>query len=165
MGIFKKNKKGVSLVELLASIVIISLASSTITTMVITSYKGQIRAQQYILANEIAKTYDSMLAKDITKDNLAAIPSTELSSTGFVDISEDLLKKLGKTTDPNHQYGQTYDCLYVTHFSLNGTTFDETNVRLRIHMISQSFAYFKTEIIVTYQGDRQVTYSGTHFKE
>ena len=164
MSIIKKNKKGVSLAELLASIAIIGIASTTITSMVITSYKGQIRAQQYVLANEIAKTYDSMLAKDITKENVNAIPTTTWTND-FVEINEDLLKKLGKTDDTSHPYGQTYECLYTTHFQLNNMTFDSSNVRLRIYMISPSFAYFKTEIIVSYQGNRQVTYSGTHFKE
>jgi hypothetical protein len=41
--------------------------------MVITSYKGQLRASQYLLATEMAKTYDSMLARDINKINLQAI--------------------------------------------------------------------------------------------
>ena len=70
MGIIKNNKKGVSLVELLAAITIIGIASTTITSIIITSHRGQIKAQQYVLANEMAKTYDAILSKDIRKSKL-----------------------------------------------------------------------------------------------
>ena len=100
MGIIRKNKKGVSLAELLAAIAIISVASTTITSMVITSYKGQLRAQQYVLANEIAKTYDSMLARDVTKSNLQAINENEFKNEDpnekYISVSQELLQKLVK---------------------------------------------------------------------
>ena len=169
MGIIKKNKRGVSLVELIAAIIIISLASTTITSMVITSYKGQIRAQQYVLANEMAKTYDSMLARDITKKNLQEIADAKITNEDpdekYVVVTEDTLKDLVKTDIPDDPYGQVYNYLYVSHFELNGMTFDHSNVEIKIYVISKSFGYFKTDVTVTYQGDRQVTYSGTHFKD
>lgn len=169
MGIIKKNKKGVSLAELLAAIAIIGIASTTITSMVITSYKGQIRAQQYVLANEIAKTYDSMLARDITKKNLQEIADAKITNEDpdekYVLVTEDTLKDLVKTDIPDDPYGQVYNCLYVSHFELNGMSFDHSNVEIKIYVISKSFGYFKTNVTVTYQGNRQVTYSGTHFKD
>ena len=115
MGIIKKNKKGVSLAELIASIVIISLASTTITTMVITSHRGQLRASQYVLANEIAKTYDSMLARDITKANLQAINDAALvnaddPSNKYVVVTQELLQQMVRTEDG---YGPVYNYLAI----------------------------------------------------
>lgn len=170
MNIVKKNKKGVSMAELLAAIAIISIASTSITSMVITSYKGQLRASQYVLAKEIAKTYDSMLARDIQKTNLQEIDDSLIASTDpddkYVTISQELLQKLVKINDT--EYAPVYNYLYGTdttdHFQLNNMIFDYNNVELRIYVISKSFGYFKTTITVTYQNDRQVTYSGTHFK-
>ena len=170
MGIIRKNKKGVSLAELLAAIAIISVASTTITSMVITSYKGQLRAQQYVLANEIAKTYDSMLARDVTKSNLQAINENEFKNEDpnekYISVSQELLQKMVKVGDG---YAPVYNYLYganqTDHFQLNGKVFDSSNVEIKVYMISQSFGYFKTQITVTYQNDRQVTYSGTHFTE
>ncbi len=171
MGIIKNNKKGVSLAELIASIVIISIASTTITTMVITSYRSQLRAQKYLLATEMAKTYDSMLARDITKANLQAISdsafiNTDDSTDKYVTVTQELLQQMVRTEDG---YAPIYNYLYGTnsadHFQLNGVIFDNSNVTLKIYMISKNFGYFKTEVIVTYNGDRQVAYNGTHFKE
>lgn len=175
MGIIKKNKKGVSLAELVAAIAIIGLASTTITTMVITSYKGQLRANRYVLANEIAKTYDAMLARDVTKANLKAIPKSELqnedTSDKYVVVSKTLLQKMTKITDEGGTttygpvYGYLWDDNQNAHFKLNNISFDHNNVEIKIYVISQDFGYFKTEVTVTYQEDRKVTYSGTHFKE
>lgn len=171
MGIIKKNKKGVSLAELLAAIAIIGIASTAITSMVINSYKGQLRATQYLLANEIAKTYDSMLARDINKANLQSIDDSLITSTDpddkYITISQELLQKMVKINDT--EYAPIYNYLYgantTDHFQLNNMTFDHNNVELRIYVISKNFGYFKTAITVTYQNDRQVTYNGTHFTE
>ena len=171
MGIIKKNKKGVSLAELIAAIIIIGLASTTITTMVITSYKGQLRASQYLLASEMAKTYDSMLARDINKSNLQSIDDSLITSNDpndkYITISQELLQKMVKINDT--EYAPIYNYLYgantTDHFQLNNMTFDHNNVELRIYVISKNFGYFKTSITVTYQNDRQVTYNGTHFTE
>ncbi len=171
MGIIKKNKRGVSLAELMAAIVIIGLASTSITSMVITSYKGQLTAQKYVLANEIAKTYDSMLARDITKANLQAIDDSLLKNDDptdkYVVVTQALMQKMTKINDTD--YAPVYYYLWSedpnSHFKLNSLTFDHTNVEIKIYVISKSFGYFKTEISVTYHKDRQVTYSGTHFKE
>ena len=172
MGIIRKNKKGVSMAELIASIVVISLASTSITAMVITSYKGQLRATQYLMANEMAKTYDAMLARDVLKSNLAKIPAAELKNEDpndkYVVVTQDLLQKMTKYTVNNEtQYGPVYGFLWSddANFKLNSTTFNHSNVQIKMYVISQEFGYFKTEVTVTYQGDRQVTYSGTHFKE
>ena len=171
MGIIKKNKKGVSLAELMAAIVIIGLSSTTITTMIITSHKGQVRATQYLLANEIARTYDSMLARDITKANLQAINDAALINADdptnkYVVVTQTLLQQMVRTEDG---YAPVYNYLYGAntedHFQLNGLVFDSSNVKLKIYVISKNFGYFKTEITVTYSNGRQVTYNGTHFKE
>ena len=172
MGIIKKNKRGVSLAELIAAIVIVGIASTFITTMVITSYRGQLRAQKYILAKEMAKTYDSMLARDIIKSNLQGISDSALVNSDdptdkYVTVTKELLQAMVKINDTD--YGQVYDCLWSDnvneHFRLNNTTFDHNNVTIRIYVVSKNFGYFKTEVSVKYHGDRQVTYSGTHFKE
>lgn len=174
MGIIKKNKKGVSLAELLAAIAIIGIASSTITSMVITSYKGQLRAQQYVLANEIAKTYDAVLARDIKKAKLIDPSITWPAS------SEKTYVIVGGIGDENNgAYLNTitggdgssdiYKYLYGTesndHFQLNGKVFDSSNVKIEVYMISQNFGYYKTRITVTYSSDREVTYDGTHFSD
>lgn len=170
MGIIKKNKKGVSLVELLAAIMIIGISSTTITSMIITSHKGQLRATQYLLANEIAKTYDSMLARDITKSNLQAIDDSvfvnEDPNDKYVVVTETLLQRLVQTADG---YAPVYTYLYGSntedHFQLNDSVFDSSNVSIKIYVISKNFGYFKTEVTVVYSNGRQVTYNGTHFKE
>ena len=81
-------------------------------------------------------------------------------------ISQELLQQLVRTQDG---YAPVYNYLYGSetsdHFQLNGLIFDNTNVELKIYVISKNFGYFKTEVTVTYQSDRQVTYNGTHFKE
>jgi len=170
MGIIKKNKKGVSLAELIASITIIGIASTTITTMVITSYRGQLRAQKYLLATEMAKTYDSMFARDITKANLqemndSVFVNQDDPNEKYVTVTAAMLQQLVKTEDG---FAPIYNYLYSSntndHFQLNGTVFDSSNVELKIYMISKNFGYFKTKVIVTYNGDRQVAYDGTHFK-
>ena len=172
MGIIKKNKKGVSLAELMAAIIIIGLASTTITSMIITSAKGQARAQQYVLANEIARTYDSMLARDITKANLQAIDDSLLKNDDpnekYVVVTKELMQKMTKTTET--EFAPVYYYLWSddpnAHFRLNNQAFDNSNVEIKIYVISKSFGYFKTEITVSYNNNnRQVTYNGTHFKE
>ena len=187
MGIIKKNKKGVSLAELLAAIVIIGIASTTITSMVITSHKGQLRAQQYVIANEIAKTYDAVLARDIKKASLdlkkknateslwpasssksyITIAGFDYSSTdaGGYDDGEILDVITGGTTTTHssiykYLYGESTD-----HFQLNGKAFDKANVKIQVYMISASFGYYKTRITVKYSTDREVTYDGTHFSD
>ena len=171
MGIIKKNKRGVSLVELMAAIVIMGIASTAITSMVITSYRGQIRAQQYVLSKEMAKTYDSMLARDISRANLQAIDDDLLRNDDptdkYVVVTQELLQKLVKINDT--EYAPIYNYLYSSntadHFQLNDMVFDSSNVELKIYVLSKSFGYFKTEITVSYSQNRQVTYNGTHFTE
>ncbi len=171
MGIIKKNKKGVSLAELIAAIVIIGLASTSITSMVIISARGQVRAQQYVLANEIARTYDSMLARDIKRSNLLEIDDSLLTNDdpndNYVVVTKELMQKLVKVNET--EYAPVYYYLWSNdqnaHFQLNNMVFDNSNVEIKIYVISKSFGYFKTEITVTYGNTRQVTYNGTHFKE
>lgn len=190
MGIIRKNKKGVSLAELLAAIAIISIASTTITSMVITSHKGQLRAQQYVLANEIAKTYDAILARDIKKASLdlkkknsstdslwpASGNKTYLNIAGFNYSSTDtniggygngeILDVITGGTATEHS--TIYKYLFGSggdNFQLNGKVFNSENVNIEIYMISASFGYYKTRITVKYSTDREVTYDGTHFSD
>ena len=146
-------------------------ASTAITSMVITSYRGQIRAQKYVLAKEMARTYDSMLARDISKANLQAIDDSLLVNDNptdkYVVVTESLLQNLVKVGDGN--YAPIYNYLYGEntndHFQLNNMVFDNSNVQIKIYVLSKNFGYFKTEISVTYQDSKKVTYNGTHFKE
>ena len=171
MAIIRKNKKGLSIAELIAAIAIIGLASTTITSIVITSYRGQLRAQQYVLAKEIAKTYDSMLARDVSRTNLQTIDDSLLVNDDpndkYVVVSQTLLQKMTKINET--EFAPIYTYLYgsntADHFQLNDMVFDNSNVQLKIYVLSKNFGYFKTEITVTYQGNRQVTYNGTHFTE
>ena len=178
MGIVKKNKKGVSLAELIAAIVIIGLASTTITSMVITSYKGQLRAQQYVLANEIAKTYDAVLARDIKKaklkdDTITWPASSEKTYVIVGGFDESKTSGLNDGTILNTITGgegssNIYKYLYGTetdHFQLNGKVFDKNNVKIEIYMISENFGYYKTKITVKYSTNREVTIDGTHFSD
>ena len=166
----KLNKKGVSLVELIAAIIIIGIASTTITSMIITSYKGQLRAQQYVLANEIAKTYDSMLARDIRLANIQDIDDsafTPADGEKYVTVSGSLLRamtKIDESTDSS-VYKYLFSDNPADHFNLNGKYFDSSNVTIKLQLISKKLCFFKTEIIVNYSNDRQVTYNGTHYKE
>ncbi|MCR5462212.1 MAG: prepilin-type N-terminal cleavage/methylation domain-containing protein [bacterium] len=167
----KKNKKGVSLVELIAAIIIIALASTTITTMIITSYRGQVRAAEYQVAKEMAKTYDSLLARDTIRKNVREMGMTPFTSDDpedkYVTVSAELLESMTKTEERplspvyNYLFGENPN----DHFTLNGQTFDSTNVTIRIRMLSTSMCYYQTEIIVSYNRDRQVTYNGSHYND
>ena len=168
---FKKNKKGVSLVELMAAIIIIGLASTTITTMIITSYKGQLRATQYQVAREMAKTYDSLLSRDTIRANVRNMGMTPFTSSDpndkYITLTPELIENMTKTED--RPYSPIYNYLYSTntndHFVLNGKTYDSSNVTIRIKMLNTSMCYYQTEVIVTYQEDRQVTYNGAHYND
>lgn len=165
---------------MLAAIVIIGLASTTITTTIITAHKSQIRGQQYILANEIAKTYDAVLARDINNANKgkSEIPWNESLPKDYVVVggydctstTGELLQNLTKITtqtgsvdSPIYKYlysGNDDDC-----FRLNNNKFDKTNVKIEIYMMSSIHGFYKTRITVKYSTDRQVTYDGTHFAD
>ena len=171
-----KNKRGFSLAEMLAAIAIVGIASSTITTMIITSYRGQIRAQQYVLANEIAKTYDAVLARDINreklKDKYAILkPADDATDKYYTFDNTDEKKQLLQyiTQRSNGADSEIYTYLYgadENKLQLNGMTYDINNVSVRLYVISaNAYSYFKTEITVTYSNTRQVTYSGTHFSD
>ena len=191
MGIIKKNKKGLSVIELVAAIAIIGIASSSITATIITAHKGQLRAQQYVLANEIAKTYDAVLARDIEKakldikkKNAATVSIWPTSSTKtYINIAGydydntgssptagfdngEILNIITGGTSTNHSTIHNY--LFGgenDHFKLNDKVFDQTNVKIEIYMISASFGYYRTRITVKYSTDREVTYDGTHFSD
>ena len=179
MGILKKNKRGVSLAELIAAIVIIGLASTTITSMVITSYKGQLRAQQYVLASEIAKTYDAVLARDIKKaklkDDTLTWPAMSektyvvVGGYDYVNAAGDNDGGILNTITGGESSAEIYKYLYGEgegdHFQLNGKQFDKNNVKIEIYMISENFGYYKTKITVKYSTDREVTVDGTHFSD
>ncbi|MBP5446315.1 MAG: hypothetical protein J6Y28_09110 [Acholeplasmatales bacterium] len=167
-----KNKKGVSMTEIIAAIVIIGLSSTTLTSMVITSYRGQLRAQEYVLAEEMAKTYDSMLSRDIKRANLKTIEAIRFknqddSTEKFVVVDESLLQDMTKISDTEDS--PTYLSLYsqstTDHFQLNDNYYDATNVNIQIYMINADFGYYKTKVTISYSNDRQVTYNGTHFSE
>lgn len=170
MPIIKKNRKGMSIAELIAAIIIIGVASTTITTMVITSYKGQLRAQQYVLANEIAKTYDSMLARDIRLSNIQSMEDsafTPAEGEKYKEVSDTMLRAMTKIDDATDApvYKYLYSATLSDHFNLNGKYFDSSNVQIKIRLINKKLCFFKTEVTVTYSNDRQVTYNGTHYKE
>jgi prepilin-type N-terminal cleavage/methylation domain-containing protein len=166
-----RNKKGVSLFEMIAAIAILGIASSTLTSMIITSYRGQLRAQQYVLAEEIAKTYEAMLAKDIDKNKLGSITADEGSDyKTFTSDATDkaLMKSITRTVvvGENEYTSDIYNYLYGSGtLQLNGKKYDINNVTVRIRVLNAEWAYYKTEVSVTYSNDRQVTYSGTHLSD
>lgn len=166
-----RSKIGVSLVELIAAIVIIGIASTTITSMIITSYRGQLRATQYQVAREIAKTYDSMLSRDTIRANVRemgmdAFKDSSNPDEKYISITSDILKNMTKTEDSDDTHvSPVYDCYYGSGFTLNGNTFDSSNVSIKIKMINTSLCYYLTEVTVTYQNDRQVTYNGSHYND
>lgn len=166
----KLNKKGVSLVELIASIIIIGIASTTITSMVITSYKGQLRATQYQLAKEVAKTYDSMLSRDTIRANVRELGMDAFASSDpddkYIVLSQDLLRDMTLTEDSDETHiSPIYDSLYSVGFTLNGKKYDSSNVSIRIKMLNTTLCYYLTEVTVEYQNDRQVTYNGSHYND
>ena len=167
----KLNKKGASLVELMAAIAILGIASTTITSMIITSYKGQLRAQQYLLAQEIAKTYDSMLARDVKKANLKTIGQDAFASTDpndkYIDITAEMLDNMTKDAEGNHApvYLSLYSDTQTDHFKLNDHYYDYSNVKIRIYMVNADWGIYKTDITVSYMNDRQVTYNGSHLSD
>jgi len=160
-----KNKKGVSLAELMAAIVIIGLASTTLTSMIITSARGQSRATQYLLAKEVANTYNSMFCRDIQQANLADIEASTFVSSDpndkYITVSQNLLSRMTKV---GTEQSQTYNFLYDTSsaFTLNGEKFDSSNVTLRVQLISYQVG-FRTEVIVRYSQNRTVTTNDTIF--
>ncbi|MCR5308152.1 MAG: hypothetical protein K6E24_04070 [bacterium] len=181
MGIIKKNKKGVSMAELLAAIVIIGISSTTITSMVITSYKGQLRAQQYVMANEMAKTYDAILARDIKLNKLTdeSITWPTLSekkyvvvggfdetatTTNFINTGSILDTITGGSANSSI-YKYLYSNNANDHFQLNNTVFNKSNVKLEIYMISAKLGYYKTRVTIKYSTNREVTYDETHYSD
>ena len=160
-----KNKKGVSLAELMAAIVIIGLASTTITTMIITSMRGQSRATDYLLAKEVANTYNTIFCRDIQKSNLETIGAAALTSTDpndkYITVSQELLSSLTKV---GTEESQTYKYLYDSNstFTLNGQKYDSAKVTIRIQLISIQVGV-RTEVIVSYSNSRTVTSNGTQF--
>lgn len=160
-----KNKKGVSLVELMAAIIIIGLSTTTLTSMIITSARGQSRATAYLLAKEVANTYNAMFCRDIQQANLVDIDASSFVSSDpndkFVTVSQDLLNRMTKI---GTETSQTYKFLYDTSsaFTLNGNKYDNTNVTLRVQLISYQVG-FRTEVIVHYSNTRTVTANATQF--
>ena len=160
-----RNKKGVALVELMAAIIIIGLATTTLTTMIITSARGQSRATAYLLAKEVANTYNAMFCRDIQQANLADINASSFASSDpndkYVTVSQDLLNQM---TRVGTETSQTYKFLYDTGsaFTLNGHAYDSSNVTIRVQLISYQVG-FRTEVIVRYSETRTVTANGTQF--
>ena len=150
----KINKKGFSLVEIIAAISILGVASTAITSMIINSYRGQLRAQQHLLAEEIAKTYDTMLARDTKKANLKT-------------IGQEMLDNMTKDSEGNHSpiYQSLYSETITDHFKLNDAYYDASNVEIKIYMVNASWGIYKTKITVSYSTDRQVTYDGSHLSD
>ena len=160
-----KYKKGVSLVELMAAIVIIGLASTTLTTMVITTMRGQNRATNYLLAKEVANTYNTIFCRDIRQANLSEINVSTFNSGDpndkYITVSQELLRNMTKNGTED---SQTYNFLYDTSssFTLNGVKYDSSKVTIRVQLISYQVG-FRTEVIVTYNGTRTVKSNGTQF--
>jgi len=160
-----KSKKGVSLVELMAAITIIGIASTYITTMIITAMRGQTKATQYLLAKEVANTYNAMFCRDIQRANLETIGASAMTSTDpndkYVTVSQTLLSSMTKV---GTEESQTYKFLYDSNsnFTLNGQKFDNTKVTIRIQLISIQVG-IRTEVIVSYANNRTVTANGTQF--
>jgi len=160
-----KNKKGVSLAELMAAIVIVGLASTTLTSMIITTARGQARATQYLLAKEVANTYNTMLCRDIQQANLADIEASTFVSSDpndkYITVSQDLLSRM---TRVGTEQSQIYNFLYDTssNFTLNGVKYNSSNVTLRVQLISYQVG-FRTEVIVRYNNNRTVTANDTIF--
>ena len=164
-----KNRKGVSLAELMAAIVIIGLASTAITTMIITSYKGQLNATKYNLAKQMAKNYDTMLTRDIIYNNLTTMGDDAFKSADdsdkYITLNSDLIDRMTVKSDGTHSpiYSYLYDD--TVNLELNGKVFNSSNVTIRIHMISVTMGYYRTQVIVKYNDTREVTYNGTHSKD
>lgn len=160
-----RNKKGVTLAELMAAIMIIGLATTTLTSMIITSARGQSRATEYLLAKEVANTYNTMFCRDIQQANLADINASNFESSDpndkYVTVSQDLLNQM---TRVGTETSQTYKFLYDSNstFTLNGNKYDSTNVTLRVQLISYQVG-FRTEVIVHYANTRTVTANATQY--
>ena len=160
-----KNKKGVSLAELVAAIVIIGLASTTLTSMIITTHRGQLRATDYLLANEVANTYLSVFSRDVQKANLSTIEASAITSTDqndkYITVSQELLSSLTKV---GTEESQTYKLMYDTTSSLtlNGKKYNSSNVTIRFHLINIKVG-FETQVIVTYGTSKAVTKNGRQF--
>ena len=167
-----KNKKGFSLAELIAAISIIAVASTTITSMIITSYKGQLRGQERLLAEQMAKTYESMFARDMKVANLknvsdALIAPDDVTVDKFKTVNSELLNTL--TIKEDGTSAQVYLALYGANpndrFRFNDKVYDSSNVKIRIYVINKEFGYYKTQVTVSYSNDRTVTYSGSHISD
>lgn len=167
----KINKKGFSLVEIIAAISILGVASTAITSMIINSYRGQLRAQQHLLAEEIAKTYDTMLARDTKKANLKTIGQDAFASSDpndkYIVITQEMLDNMTKDSEGNHSpiYQSLYSETITDHFKLNDAYYDASNVEIKIYMVNASWGIYKTKITVSYSTDRQVTYDGSHLSD
>lgn len=177
----KRNKKGVSIAEIIAATAILGLAISTLSSAIYSSYKGTLRAEQYLLAEQISKTYTSMLSKEITKAKLASSSlenHPKASKTGdeyyYVTICDSSAtaeqKQLFASLVNDSTTSYCYNALFNTStdylpLELNGQEYTCESVKIEIQVFNKSFGYYSLKTTVSYSGDREVTYDRTCFAQ
>ena len=128
-------------------------------------------SKEYKIACEVTKSFDEMLARDIIKTNLQTIDDSLLINDDpndkYVVVTKELMQKMTKIDETN--YTPVYYYLWSddpsAHYQSNGLTFDNTNVEIKIYVLSKGFGYYKTIITVNYAPDKYYSYYMTHFSE
>ncbi len=161
--------------EIVAAIFIIGLASSTLTSMIMSSYSGTLKAEQYVLAREIARTYDSLIIKEITKEKIKSCSideqkqKSDATNNYFTTIcgsDASTSTVFGSLVDTSTSY--TYKALFnsasTTPIQLNNNVYDHNNVKVEIQIYSKTFGYYTLKTSVSYLG-KEVTYEAVHLAE
>ena len=116
---------------------------------------------------EVTKTEPA--AKEVKKANLSTLTEKtwiSLSSSTINPTDDGALKLKALVGDDSNTFKYLYPGEGVTPLTFNGTEYNHNNVDIDIYVISGSFGYYKTRVTVHYyNGEREVSYNGTHFSE
>lgn len=156
-------------IEILASLVLISIALVTFTEIALNSIRNNTRSQNKIISTQVAETYTNSAIITLTNtsetlvnffvDELADVnytKTTEITDTGVTVTykkadQEKLLEFLGDTTS-------LVQMMNNGAFSINGAVYDKSKVSIEL---TQKNYIVNTDEINTYKLVITVTYNNT----
>ncbi len=162
-----KNKKGVSIVEILAAIVIVGIAFSTITSLMFISLKTSLKSKQRLLAYNASEMYTVFVANNMpTYDNVfneanlgAAVATGDqfVIATGKDATSINLCKSI--FGEESVVYKTLYDDSYTNKIVLNNTVYDAKNVKIVITIKNATYKTIRITTSIAYSNESEVTFS------
>lgn len=156
----KSNKKGFSILEIVAAIFIIGLATSTLTSAIMSSYSAVAKAGSYVVANEVSQTYSVFTSNEITKEMIATKEKDYIviiCDRGNEDAKSACAALLGTASF-------TYKALYenVSTLSLNGYAYNASRIKMEIEVKNNTYGIYKLTTTVFYS-NREVSYAHTFY--